>query len=387
MAKLPGPVWPSMNEREDILSKHRLVFIGTYTEPILFGTGKILQGKGEGIYAFWLDVSSGALEPCGLIEAGRPNPSFLTVHPSGQFLYAVNELKEFEGEFGGAVSAFTMDADTGRLGFLNRKATRGTDPCHLTVDRTGKYVLVANFMSGSVCVLPIQEDGSLGDASDFVQHEGSSVDPARQAGPHAHAAVQDEAGRYVFVPELGLDRVMIYQLDTSSGKLTPNEVPWAEVTPGAGPRQIVFHPGGGYAYVINELDSTMTAFRYDGDRGSLQEIQTVSTLPEGFTGSSTCAEVQIAPSGRFLYGSNRGHDSIAIYAIDEADGTLTCIGHEGTRGRTPRHFAVSPNGELLLAANQDTDNIVSFRIDSASGTLTATGHSVSVPTPVCVKIL
>jgi 6-phosphogluconolactonase len=363
------------------------VFVGTYTEPILFGTGKILQGKGKGIYAFRLDVSSGALEPCGLIEEGRPNPSFLTVHPSGRFLYAVNELKEFEGAFGGAVSAFTMDPDTGDLGFLNRKATHGTDPCHLTVDRTGKYVLVANFMSGSVCVLPILVDGSLGDASDVVQHEGSSVDPARQAGPHAHATVQDDAGRYLFVPELGLDKVMIYRLDTSTGKLSPNEVPWAESPPGAGPRQIVFHPGGGYAYVINELDSTMTAFRYDADSGSLQEIQTLSTLPEGVTGSSTCAEVQISPSGKFLYGSNRGHDSIVIYAIDEADGTLTCVGHESTQGRTPRHFAVSPDGEFLLAANQDTDNLVSFRIDPASGMLRATDHSVSVPTPVCVKVL
>jgi 6-phosphogluconolactonase len=369
------------------MPKQRLVFVGTYTEPILFGSGKILEGKGRGIYAFWLDASTGSLEPCGLTEAGRPNPSFLTVHPSGRFLYAVNELKEFEGAFGGAVSAFGMDPDTGELGFLNRKATHGTDPCHLIVDRTGKYVLVANFMSGSVCVLPVQEDGSLGDATDVVQHQGASVDPARQAGPHAHAAVQDNSGGYVFVPELGLDRVMIYRLDTSRGKLEPNDVPWVEVTPGAGPRQIVFHPGGGYAYVINELDSTMMAFRYDGDRGSLQEIQTLSTLPEGFTGASTCAEVQISPSGKFLYGSNRGHDSIVIYAIDETDGMLTCVGHESTQGSIPRHFAVSPDGEFLLAANQDTDNLVTFRIDPGSGTLTATGHSVHVPTPVCVRVM
>jgi 6-phosphogluconolactonase len=371
---------------EDNMSKHRLVFIGTYTEPIVFGTGQILQGKGKGIYVFRMDVSSGSLEQCGLTE-GVQNPSFLAFHPSRRFLYAVNELKEFEGATTGAASAFSMDPDTGELGFLNSKATHGTDPCHLTVDRTGRYVLVANFMSGSVCVLPIREDGSLGDATDVVQHQGSSVDPARQSGPHAHAAVQDATGRYVFVPDLGLDRVMVYRFDATRGKLEPNDEPWADVTPGGGPRQIAMHPVGRYAYVINELNSTMTAFQYDGDRGSLRAIQTLSTLPEDFEGTSTCAEAQISPSGRLLYGSNRGHDSIVIYAVDQTDGTLTCVGHESTQGRMPRHFAVGPVGEFLLAANQDTDNLVVFRLDSESGELMATGHSVLVPTPVCVQFL
>jgi 6-phosphogluconolactonase len=368
------------------VSKHRLVFVGTYTEPIRFGTGKILEGKGKGIYVYRLDVSSGSMEPCGLIE-GVQNPSYLAFDPSHRFLYAVNELKEFEGAPTGAVSALSVDSGSGRLEFLNSKPTHGTDPCHLTVDKMGRHVLVANFLSGSVCVLSIREDGFLGDATDVIQHRGSSADPVRQSSPHAHAVTLDHAERYALVPDLGIDRVMVYRFDAQRGKLEPNDEPWVEVTAGAGPRQVVLHPRGGYAYLINELDSTMTAFRYDGDRGILREIRTLSTLPAGFEGASTCAGVQVAPSGRFLYGSNRGHDSIAIYAIDQSDGTLTCIGHESTRGKTPRHFAIDPDGEYLLAANQDTDSVVTFRLDAVSGALTATGYSAHVPTPVCVRVM
>ncbi len=374
------------NWKERNLSKHRLVFIGTYTEPILFGTGKVLEGKGEGIYVYRLDVSSGSMEQCGLAE-GVLNPSYLAFDPSHRFLYAVNELKEFEGAPTGAVSAFSVDPGSGRLRFLNQKPSHGTDPCHLTVDKTGKYVLVANFMSGSVCVLPIREDGSLGDATDVIQHQGSSADPVRQSGPHAHAVTLDDTGRYAFVPDLGIDKLMVYKFDVKRGKLEPNDESWVEVAAGAGPRQLVMHPSRGYAYLVNELDSTMTAFRYDGDKGTLREIQTLSTLPEDFKGASTCAEVQIAPSGKFLYGSNRGHDSIVIYAIDQMNGRLTCIGHESTQGKTPRNFVVASAGEFLLVANQDTDNIVTFRLDPASGELIAIGYSVDVPTPVCVKVM
>jgi len=273
-----------------------LVFIGTYTEPIRFGTGKVLAGKGKGIYVYRLDVSSDSMEQCSLAE-GVPNPSYLAFHPSRRFLYAVNELKEFEGAPTGAVSAFSVDPGSGTLRSLNRKPTHGTDPCHLTVHQTGRYVLVANFMSGSVCVLPIREDSSLGDATDVIQHRGSSADPVRQSGPHAHAVTLDDTGRYAFVPDLGIDKVMVYTFDANRGKLEPNDEPWVEVTAGAGPRKLVMHPGGGYAYLINELDSTMTAFRYDGDRGVLREIQTLSTLPEDFKGASTCAEAQISPRG------------------------------------------------------------------------------------------
>lgn len=368
------------------MSRQRLVFVGTYTEPILFGTGQVLQGKGRGIYALRLDGETGALRPCGLTEGVR-NPSYLAFHPSRRFLYAVNEFKEFEGEASGAISAFALDAQSGALALLNIKATHGTDPCHLTVHPAGRFVLVANFASGSVCVLPIQADGSLGDASHVVQHHGSSVDPVRQKGPHAHAVTFDAAGRYLFVPDLGLDKVLIYRFDAQQGRLTPGDTPWVETAPGAGPRQVVFHPGGAFAYLINELDSTMTAFRYDAERGALEPLQTLSTLPADFAGRSTCAEVQIAPSGAYLYGSNRGHDSLVIYAVDQARGTLTCVGHQSTLGRIPRNFCVAPDGDFVLAANQDTDNLVVFRLDAASGRLTPTGVEVEAPTPVCVKVL
>jgi 6-phosphogluconolactonase len=257
----------------------------------------------------------------------------------------------------------------------------------LTVHPSGRYVLVANFMSGSLCELPIGADGALGDATDFIQHEGSSIDPMRQAGPHAHAVLLDPSGRYLLVPDLGLDRLLVYTFDIEQGKLQPHTQPWVETAPGAGPRQVVMHPQGGYVYLINELNSTMTAYRFDPERGTLRELQTLSTLPAGFTGASTCAEVQVDPSGNFLYGSNRGHNSIAIYAIEQTNGALTPVGHESTQGKIPRNFVVDPTGVFLLAANQDTDNIVVFRINPASGELTATGHQASVPTPVCIKIL
>jgi 6-phosphogluconolactonase len=359
------------------------VYIGTYTEDILFGTGKILQGKGEGIYHLQVDLQTGAMEQVGL-TAGVPNPSFLALHPSGRYLYAVNELKEFEDAVSGAASAFSVDSDGASLTFINNKATHGTDPCHLAVHPSGRYLLVANFASGSVCVLPISKDGSLGDATHVVQHQGSSVDPVRQAGPHAHAVNLDPSGRYLFVPDLGLDQLLVYQLDLDRGLLQPADPSTLTLHPGAGPRQLALHPGGRYAYLINELDSTITALRCDMDAALLHKIQTVSTLPDGFKGASTCAELQVAPSGDFVYASNRGHDSLAIFAVDRTAGTLSLVGHQKTGGRTPRHFTLSPGGELLLVANQDTDNLVSFKPDPTSGQPHPTGHTLPIPTPVCV---
>jgi 6-phosphogluconolactonase len=364
----------------------RTVYVGTYTEAIRFGTGKIFEGQAEGIYVLELDTASGALGAVDVVD-GRPNPSYLAVDPERRFLYAVNETKEYQGAETGAVSAYAMDAESGTLRFLNRRPSHGTDPCYVAVHPGGGFVLVANYASGSVSVYPVADDGSLGEASDTVQHEGSSVHPVRQAGPHAHAATPDEAGRYVYVPELGLDRVMVYRLDAERGTLEPHDPPWVEATAGAGPRQIALHPDGGYAYVINELDSTMTAYRYDGERGTLQALQTLSTLPEGYAGDNSGAEVQVAPSGRFLYGSNRGHDSIVIYAIDAEEGTLSLVGHESVQGKTPRHFCIDPTGEWLLAANQDSNNVTVFALDADTGALTYTGHSIDVPTPVCVRVV
>ena len=358
-------------------------FVGTYTEQILFGTGQVLEGKGEGIYAFTLDHETGKVQPLNVTRGVR-NPSYLAFDAKREFLYAVNEFKEFEGTASGAVSAFSLNSDSGELTFLNMQPSHGTDPCHLTVDRTGRYVLVANFASGSVSVYPVQTDGSLGEASDVVQHEGSSIDPVRQRGPHAHAVTLDNQGRFVYVPDLGLDQVIIYELDTEQGRLKPAGA--VDVEPGAGPRQVVMHPKGGYAYLINELDSTMTAYAYDEKSGSLSELQTLPTLPEGFDGVSTCAEVQISPSGDYLYGSNRGHNSVVVYAINQ-DGTLTLKGHEGTGGEVPRNFVINPKGDYLLSANQDTGNLVVFRIDEDAGMPVATGESLEVPTPVCVKFI
>jgi 6-phosphogluconolactonase len=362
-----------------------LVFVGTYTEPILFGTGKVLQGKGEGIYVFRLDETSGALESVGK-TAGIANPSYLAFDASQRFLYVVNELKTYEGQPTGTVSAFAVSQPrTGKLEFLNRRITHGTDPCHVAVDRARAHVFVANFMSGSVCVLPLREGGTLGEACDVVQHRGSSADPLRQRGPHAHSVTLDASNRYAFVPDLGLDRVMIYRFDGEHGILEPNAMPWIETKLGAGPRHLAFHPGAAFAYLVNELDSTLVALSYEGGDGTLAHRQSVSSLPEGFAGESTCADIHVHPSGRFVYASNRGHDSIAIYRIDAVSGMLGYVAHEPTQGRTPRSFAVDPSGRFLIAANQDSDSVVTFRVDSQSGKLRPT-HLVQVPTPVCVKL-
>lgn len=356
------------------MAKECFVYIGTYTGD-----------RSEGIYLYSMNLSSGVLKHAATVS-GVTNPSFLDIEPNCRYLYSVSEVGEFAGKPSGAVSAFAVDLQTGELTPLNQQPSYGTGPCYLSVDQTGKWVLVANYGSGSAAILPIQDDGCLGEATDVVQHQGSNVDP-RRGGPRAHSITLDPANRYAFVADLGLDKIMIYRLDLVQGKLIPNDEPWAPVKPGAGPRHFAFHPNSKYAYVINELDNTVTAFAYDSPRGTLKEIQVVSTLPGDFTGTSYCADIHIVPSGKFLYGSNRGHDSIAVFAIDERTGKLTCVGHEPTQGKTPRNFAIDPTGAFLLAANQGTDNIVVFRIDQQTGKLAPTGHMVEVPMPVCVKMV
>jgi len=350
------------------------VYVGTYT-----------RGESKGIYLLRLDEATGRLESLGV--AGEvANPSFLAIHPTRPLLYAVGELADFAGKKAGAVSAFSI-GETGKLTLLNQQSSGGPGPCHVAVDRAGRNVLVANYSGGSVACLPIQPDGRLGEATSFIQHEGSSVNSRRQKEPHAHSINLDAAGRFAFVADLGLDKILVYRFDAERGQLTPNDPPAASVAPGAGPRHFAFHPSGRWAYVINEMGCTVTAFAYDAQRGVLQPLQSVSTLPAGFTGTSYTAEVQVHPSGKFLYGSNRGDDSIAVFRIDPESGRLTPAGHQSTEGKTPRNFGIDPTGRWLLAANQDSDNVVVLRIDPERGTLQETGRSIGVPAPVCVKFV
>jgi len=354
------------------MDKSVLFFVGTYTR-----TGS------RGIYPCWLDTATGAVRPAAE-PAAADNPSFLAVDSQRRRLFAAVEARS--GVPGGAVSAFAFDPETGGLTFLNQQASRGSGTCHVCVDKTGRLVLAANYSSGSVCVLPVQEDGTLGDATQVLQHEGRSVHPRRQAGPHAHSIRLDPCNRHAFAADLGIDKVMIYRFDSGLGKLEPNEVPWVEVEAGSGPRHLAFHPTGRYVYLINELSNTVTAFTYDVQRGALSAFQTISALPADFAADSTAADVHVHPSGRFVYGSNRGHDSIAVFTVNQETGRLTALGHEPTGGKTPRGFAIDPTGVYLLAANQDSNTIVTFRIDQDTGCLKPTGHTIQVPSPVCVKI-
>jgi len=362
------------------------VYVGTYTgrAPHIKS-----QMQSEGIYIYRLNLATGELSHAATLS-GIVNPSFLAIDPTKRYLYAVSETEELDGKQSGGVSACAIDPDSGGLTLLNSQFTQGKAPCHVSVDQSGQYVLAANYSSGNISMFPVLDDGRLGEPSDFIQHEGSSVNTQRQEGPHAHSINVDKANRYVFVADLGIDKVMIYQLDLAAGKLRPNNIPWVESKPGAGPRHFTFSPDSRYAYLINELDSTVTVYRYDEENGELQALQTLSTLPDTIddsVSSNTCADIHVAPSGRFVYGSNRGHDSIAIFEVEPETGQLNSIGHESTRGNTPRNFAIDPTGRYLLAANQDTDTIVSFHIDQTTGLLNYTGHTTTVPTPVCIKMI
>ncbi|MGA2329542.1 MAG: lactonase family protein [Bryobacteraceae bacterium] len=352
-----------------------LVYVGTYT-----------GAQSKGIYAWRFDAGSGAATPLGL-AAEAANPAFLAVDPTNRYLYAASEIATYGGKREGAVSAFAIDAASGKLTLLNQVSSRGAGPAFVTVDRTGTNVLVANYTGGSVAVCPIHSDGRLGEATAFVQHTGSSINPQRQREPHAHSVNVSPDNRFAIVADAGLDKLMVYRLDAAKGALAPNDPPFAAVKPGSGPRHFTFHPSGKFAYVINELASTVTVFSYDAARGALSELQTVSTLPQGFTGSSTTAEVQVDAAGKFLYGSNRGHDSIAVFAIDPAKGTLTPVEYVPTQGKTPRNFRIDPTGSYLFAANRSSGSVVIFRRDAKTGRLTPTGKVLEVASPACVKFV
>jgi len=358
-----------------------LVYVGTYTGP-----------KSQGIYLFRLqDESRAASENVTLVPLGlaapSSNPSFLELDPRRRLLFAVNEVGQFEGKPTGAVSAFAIDPAKGTLTFINQQPSMGSAPCHLALDRSGRHLLVANYGSGSVSVLPVASDGRLGAPSHVVQHTGSSVNQERQRGPHAHCVTFDRANRFVFVCDLGLDKVLAYRFDSERGTLTPHDPPFAQVKPGAGPRHMVFRPDGRFAYIVNELSSTVTAFRYDADAGVLHDVQTISTLPERFDGTNSGAEIDVHPSGKWLYASNRGHNSVVLFAIDSAGGTLRYVEAQGTGGSKPRHFGIEPAARYLAVANQDSDTILVTRIDAGNGRLKPAGAPASAPSPVCVKFL
>ena len=349
------------------------VYFGTYTSRG--------ENSSKGIYRSTLDLETGKLsKPVLAAEAG--NPSFIELHPNGKFLYAVSESGR-----AGSVSAYALDRDTGDLAFLNQQPSGGAGPCHVSIDHAGKNLLVANYGGGSVSVVPIKPDGRLGEPTGFVQHTGSSVNPRRQKGPHAHSINVSPDNRFAFVADLGIDKVMIYKLDIEKGTIVTNSPPFAKVRPGAGPRHFTFHPNGKYAYVINELDCTVTAFAYNSVSGALTAIKTITTLPRGFDGSNSCAEIRAHPSGKFLYGSNRGHDSIVVYRVDPDRGTLTYVEHETADIKTPRNFNIDPTGRFCLVANQGKGTVVVFRIDQQTGALEPTGYNISVAKPVCVRFL
>lgn len=346
-------------------------FVGTYT-----------QLGAEGVYTLRMNGNTGELTQVS-VATGIENPSFVALDPSNEHLYAVGEVSNFDGA--GAITSFSVNSATGELTQLNQKSTGGPGPCHLMVDSTDSLVIVTNYSGGSVAVLPIDSDGSVGERTDFIQHEGSSINPRRQEKAHAHSVNIDKSNARAYVCDLGMDRVFIYDIDHANGKLTPSAQPYVEEVAGEGPRHFDFHPSSSFVYVINELGCTITLYDLS-DEGRLSPVQTVPTLPEGWEGENTTADVHVSPDGNYVYGSNRGHDSLVIYSIDHSTGKMTYVGHQATLGEEPRNFAITPDGAFLLAENQNSGTIVTFKRES-DGTLTATGSVIEIPAPVCIKFM
>jgi 6-phosphogluconolactonase len=349
-----------------------LAYVGTYTT----------KTNSKGIYAYRYDGETGKFSPLG-VAGESADPSFVAVHPSGRFLYAVNEAGKSS-----TVSAFRLEAKTGKLTLLNQLPALGEDPCYISFDKTGKYALVANYSSGNVGVFPILPDGELGEHTALVQ-DGGRLGPnkERQEGPHAHWIETSPDNRFALAADLGLDEVLVYKFNAAKGTLSPNQPPFAKLKQGSGPRHIAVRPGGKFVYVVSELSSTVTAFHFNAKAGTLHELQTVTTLPKDFSGRNDTAEIAVHPSGKFLYASNRGHESIAVFAIHPTKGTLTFLANVATGGKEPRHFAIDPSGNYLLAENQLSNNIVVFKIDLATGGLTPTGDVIEVPSPVDLAFL
>lgn len=350
-------------------------YIGTYS-----------RGDSKGIYSFVLDTGAGTLTPEGLV-AETENPSFLAIHPTGKYLYAVNEIDKYQGQASGSVTAFKINASSGKLERLNEVAAGGTTTCHVNISRNGKFAVIANYGSGSCAAFALGPDGKLGERTAFHQHAGTSSDPGRQKGPHAHSVNFDTQNKHVIVADLGLDQVKVYNFNAATGAMTPNEPAFTKVKAGSGPRHFSFHPSGKYAYVINEMACTVTAFNWNAAKGTLTEIDTITTLPGPVEKGFSTAEVVAHPNGKFVYGSNRGHNTIAVFQVDAATGKLKTVEHKSTQGAVPRNFSIDPTGQFLIAANQNTDTIVPFRINQTSGALEQVGAPVKAPVPVCVRYL
>jgi 6-phosphogluconolactonase len=352
------------------------VFVGTYT-----GGDSISKG----VYSCEFDAETGKLsEP--VLAAELINPSFLAIHPSGKYLYAVNEVSEAPGRGNGAVTALTINAD-GTLTKINHQASEGGAPCHCNVDSTGTNLLIANYGGGNVAVYPISEDGSLKPVSCNIQHEGSSIDKSRQGAPHAHSINISSDNKFAYAADLGLDKIMIYKLDAEAHTLTPASQPAALVTPGGGPRHFAIHPSSKFAYTNNEITMVVTGFSRNPEDGSLKAIQEISTIPAGFDGRKSTAECLVHPSGKFLYVSNRGHETITAFKIDQETGLLTYVENEPTGGKEPRNFFIDPSGKWLLAENQNSDTVYVFSIDQQTGALKPTGDFVTVGRPVCIRMV
>ncbi len=351
--------------------------------PLVFISA--FRGGEEGaIHAYRLDTETGGLE---LVQRTTDveNPFFLAISPDRRYLYSIHAVT-FGGQENEQVAAYDIRGRTGELALLNRQSSQGRASCYLAVDATGKTVLVANYSTGNVAALPVGKNGTLGEATAMIQHVGSSVDPARQKGPYAHCIITSPDNRFVYAADLGLDQILSYRLDANGSTLIPNRQPFVRTPPGAGPRHLTFHPNGRHLYAINELKSSVTLFDYVAATGMLIEQQTIATLPKDFDGTSHCADLKITPDGRFLYGTNRGHDSIAAYRIG-AGGRLTLIAIEPSLGKGPQNLAITPGGKLLLCANMPGDNVAVFRIDAESGKLESTGEPTSMPMPSCIMLL
>lgn len=371
---LPPLQSPGHSASNDSTGSKYLVYIGTYTGP-----------NSKGIYAYRFDATAGKLDSIGL-AAEIVRPSFLTVHPNRRFLYAVSELGN-DGKVNGSITAFAIDRKSGTLTALNTVSSGGGGSCHLVVDKTGKALVVANYGSGSVAAFTVKPDGRLNGPTSLMQHSGSSVDPKRQTGPHAHAVVLSADNRFVFVPDLGLDQIRSYRLNAAAATLAATDPPFVPVKAGSGPRHLAFGPDSRFAYSLHEMGSMVTVWAYTAASGRLAEVQTISTLPADFHGKNNSAEIEVDSNGRFLYASNRGHDSITVFAIEPGTGKLSVVETVATQGRTPRNFKIDPTGRYLFAANQDTNNIVIFRIDPQTGHLTPTGQVLEVQSPVCVQFV